>query len=322
MLWLILILIIASVGSIGAFIDNYAADVIFKKNKPEAFKFASSFGYALLMIIAAVFFGIEHPGFWLIGVFTLAGFLDALGNIPYFQALKYQETTSITIIRQISPIFALTLGVLFLNQTISVMQLVAFFFVLSAAAVVLFASTGRRKNKFEPKTISTMLIAIFIWVVSDVVFVAGFVNAVDHEVFSSSTTAIWTALFWFALGKGALPFVLGFALKSWRTRLKRVWRDSGRQFALWATISNVIRVSLDCIWRFVITIAPLALLNVVGNVTRLLFTFGFGLALSVIWPIFGREKITKKAIMAHLIAVVLAVIGVILLQTNMLEIDL
>jgi len=318
MLWLVIVLIIASVGSIGTFIDNYAADVVFKKNKPEAFKFFSSFGYATLMLVAAGIFGIEHIGFWLIAIFTLAGTLDALGNIPYFQALKYQETTSITIIRQISPIFALILGVMFLDQSITFVQLIAFLFILSAAAVVLFAGTGRRRAKFEPRMISTMLVAIFIWVVSDVVFVAGFVHAVNIEAFSAGS--IWTAIFWFALGKGILPFILGLTLKSWRTRLKRVWRDSPKQFAIAGTFSNLIRVSLDCLWRFVITIAPLALLNVVGNVTRLLFTFGFGLALSVIWPTFGREKITKKAILAHLVAVVLAVIGVILLQANLLAI--
>lgn len=317
MLWIILVLIVASAGSIGGFIDNYAADVVFKKNRAEVFSFTSVPIFAILMIIAACFFGLEKISLWHAAIFMLAGALDVIGNLPYFAALKYEETTSITVIRQVGPIFALILGVLFLNQTIDLTQLIAFLFIIGAAGVVLFASSKRR-TKFEPRMLGLMLVAIFTWVVSDVIFVAGYANADGQGLLSLD--GIWTALFWFALGKGGVPLILGFALKSWRTRLKRVWKDSKRQLVLSGIGANVIRVATDGLWRFVVTIAPLALASVINSVTRLLFTFGFGLAFSLIWPSFGRETVTKKAVFYHLIGIVLAIIGVILLQVNAIEV--
>ncbi|MCL2001834.1 EamA family transporter [Candidatus Saccharibacteria bacterium] len=316
MFWIALVLIVAGAGSIGGFVDNYAADVVFKKNRPEVFKVVSIFAYAILMLIAACVFGIENIGFWHALLFILAGSLDALGNIPYFKALKYEETTSITIIRQIGPVLALIMGVMFLNQAITWVQLIAFLFILGAAGVVVFAKSTRGA-KFESRMIGLMLLAIFIWVVSDIIFVADFVSASETNLFTGN--GIWTALFWFALGKGSLPFVLGLTLKSWRRRLKRVWKDSPRQFTLSAIGGNLIRVATDGLWRFTTTIAPLALASVIGSVTRLLFTFGFGLAFSLIWPVFGRETVTRKAVLYHLIGVVLAVIGVILLQANLAD---
>jgi drug/metabolite transporter (DMT)-like permease len=311
MLWIILVLIVAGVGSIGGFIDNYAADVVFKKNRAEVFTFVSFFAFALLMIIAACFFGTLQIGFWHAALFVLAGALDVIGNLPYFAALKYEETTSITIIRQIGPIFALVLGVMFLNQTINFMQFVAFLFILGAAGVVLFAA-NKRRAKFEPRMLLLMLTAIFLWVVSDVVFVADFAHADGQGLLTPD--GIWTALFWFSLGKGGLPLILGFALKSWRARLKRVWKDSRGKLILSGIGANTIRAATDGLWRFAVTIAPLALASVINSVTRLLFTFGLGLALTLVWPSFGRETITRKAVLYHLIGVVLAVVGVILLQ--------
>jgi drug/metabolite transporter (DMT)-like permease len=317
MFWILLVLILSAAITIGGFIDNYAADVVFKKNRPEAFQALSSIVYAVLLVLIVIFAGLQSLAWWHIAVFVLAGILDGLGNIPYFKALKFEETTSITILRQATPIFALILGVLFLNQTINWVQLVAFLFILGAAAVVLF-STNKRRAKFESRTVLFMLIAILTWVVSEVIFVAAFTRA--HDTHIVETSGIWTVLFWFALGKGGMSALLGFTISSWRARIKRVWRDNPQKLTLSVLGAHTIRVSADCLWRFIITIAPLALANVITNVTRLLFTFGFGLAFSLVWPTFGREKVTKRAVFYHLIGVVLAVIGVILLQINVFDV--
>ena len=65
-------------------------------------------------------------------------------------------------------------------------------------------------------------------------------------------------------------------------------------------------------WSLILGVAALA--SVVANVAELILTFVLGLVLSAIWPKFGREKLNRHIIIAHLLAVVLCITGIIILQ--------
>ncbi|MDR0980121.1 MAG: hypothetical protein LBM12_03170 [Candidatus Nomurabacteria bacterium] len=314
MSWILLTLILAATITVGGFIDNYASDVVFKKRRAESFQATSAIIYAILIAIILIFVGLQNLAWWHIAVFVLAGALDGAGNIPYFKALKFTETTTATILRQTHAIFALVAGFLVLGQNISPLQLVAFIFILGAAVAALLGG-NKNRLKLGRNALFLMLFAIFVWVISETIFVLAF-NHADGD-YLVGPSAIWTPLFWFSVGKGVLSGTLGFGLKSWRVRLKNVWIESPKNLALSVLGAHSIRVGADYLWRYIITIAPIALATAVNNVSRLFLTFGFGLAFSLVWPTFGREKITKKAVLHHLIGVVLAAIGVVLLQIHL-----
>ena len=63
-----------------------------------------------------------------------------------------------------------------------------------------------------------------------------------------------------------------------------------------------------------LTLGPVAIVSVVANASMMILTFVLGIILTIIWPNFGREKLKKRRVLAHLVATVLAVIGIIMLQ--------
>ena len=91
-------------------------------------------------------------------------------------------------------------------------------------------------------------------------------------------------------------------------------RRKKKQF-LAATLSGtLISLAGEFAYRQSLILGVTALASVVANASQLVITFILGIVLSLIWPKFGREKLKRHVIVAHLIAVVLCVVGVIILQ--------
>ena len=63
-----------------------------------------------------------------------------------------------------------------------------------------------------------------------------------------------------------------------------------------------------------LVIGTAAIVSVTANSSQLILTFVMGIILTHLWPKFGREKLNKHIVRAHLIATVLAVIGIVILQ--------
>ncbi len=304
-LWLVLVAIVAASGSIHAFLDNYIADVLFNKNRPEAFKVSATISFAILIILLLIFAPpVALPILMILG-FLVSGILDSLGTAPYLRAFKYEEATGITVLRQLSSIFALVFGFLFLQERIDALQIVAFALILLAAFIII-RSRGKRHLKIEIRATRLVVLAILGWVSSEVIFLA---------IARASGAPFLTAFFWFAVGKWLGDLGLTVAFKSWRTRFLSAFRKHKSRFVTAATIAETLRIASNFIWRQAMLIAPtLAIAAVTETTLKLFLTFGFGLALSILWPKFGRETMSRKVILMHLVAVVIAAVGVFLVQ--------
>lgn len=102
--------------------------------------------------------------------------------------------------------------------------------------------------------------------------------------------------------------------KSWRQRILYIMRRKKKQF-LAATLSGtLISLAGEFAYRQSLILGVTALASVVANASQLVITFILGIVLSLIWPKFGREKLNKHIVRAHLVATILATIGIIILQ--------
>ncbi len=299
--WLALVAIASTGYALSAFLDNYIADVQFKKRRPEATKLFGFFGY--LAALAVLLF-VAPPGplsVPLVLALIAIGALDSLAYIPYLRALKYDETTGIAVLGQLNPVFALLFGWLLLGSAVHPSQIFSFALILGAAALIVF-SANKRSLHLKGRAVLLMVIAIIGWVLSDVLFVK---LALGHDFMSS--------FFWFLFGKALFDGLMWFN-RSWRRRVARVWAEWKGRLILAVGSNQILLIGTETLWRFILTIAPsVALASVTENVAQLFITFGFGLAFSVIWPTFGREKLSRRSVIMHLTAVVLASIGIILL---------
>ena len=303
-IWILLTLVVAAIYSLTMFIDNYLADVIFHGKKPEAVKPLGSLTYFVMIVVVFLVGDVTFHGMsgGLIAGLIFFGIIDALASIPYYKALKYEEATGLGILGQLTPVVALIVGVTILGEKMSTVHVAAVFLVLSAAILVIL-SNGFSKIKLGWKAARLMLLSIIIWVACDTAFI--FFIKGRQEIFMEG-------FFLLLVGK-MIGDTLLFSFKSWRKRLKEVWVESRwKFFSIFAT-NEIIYSCGQWLWRYVLIIAPtFAIASVTQNVSLLIFTFIFGICLSMIWPNFGRENINRRTILIHLLAVIMAVGGILL----------
>ncbi len=312
-IWILLTLLVAVGYSVTMFIDNYQADVTFHGRLPEAVKPLGTMTYlmmiAVLLLIGNLNFGLLSWG--LIAILVFAGLIDALASVPYYKALKYEETTGLEVLNQLTPVIALIVGIFILGENITVTHIFALLFIL-LAAIFIVLSNGKSKINLAKRAVFLMLIAIVTWVASDTIFIYFVKDA--QEIFLESFCLL---LIGKAIGDATL-----FGIKSWRKRLSDVWREKRWRFLSIFIANEFIYSVTECLWRYVLILAPtFALASVVENISQLIIVFLLGVLLSKIWPKFGREKLTRRVVMMHLVAVVMAISGILLfyLADNMAD---
>lgn len=303
MTWLAIAIVAAIISALCTFSDNYISDVLFKKRTPQAqgvffgpAYLATALGLVLLLPIKGI------PIFCAIGL-IIAGAISSLGAIPYNIALGKDESTNVTILQQLSPIFYLILGRLILGEQIGGGQLLAFLVVLIAPTIIVLSSKRGREGKIK---IIGLVLAKSILAALAGTLVVKFGKDVDYT----------TMLFYVMLGKGLFDVVMIFVSKKWRTRFKNA-RKQTKSIRFWTTltIDHVISAASDFTYYTALILAPSVTMSAaVMKTLHPIFVFTFGVVLSILWPNFGREKVKRKVILTHLTATAIAVTGIILMQ--------
>lgn len=304
MVWLLIPIAAAFCYAISGFIDNFLVDTYCKKKNPKCM----SILYVMIELVICVVVAVVTRGSvftsvgWMdIGIFLLAALVNFFGSIPYYRALKDDETTEVALLSQMSPVMALGLGWVFLHEMIGAQQLVGFFMILTMAIFIVVGS-GRRRFKMKATAGICMLVACFFWVMSDIIFV---VQAREVDFVAS--------FFWLMLG-GVISNVLAFAvMKSWRKDLKGfLARNKGRKISV-IVANELICLTGEVLWRFGVVVMPVAIMSVTGNVAQLILTFILGVILTLVVPKFGREKLNKKAVVNHALATGVIAVAVVLM---------
>jgi threonine/homoserine efflux transporter RhtA len=233
-----------------------------------------------------------------------AGAINSIGSIFYYRALAREEATGVTILLQFTPVLALFSGIFILGERIGPFQFIAITLLLSAAALIIF-SRGKGKSRLtvQLRTAFLLLIAMLFFVGSDTVFI------LSGEQFNFPT-----GFFYFLIGRLIVDTTLTLIFKSWRTRIKNVIREFRARAITTAIINEAIDLSANLIWRIAILSVPIALATALENTAQLIATFLLGLVLTIIWPRFGREKLTKRTVSHHLLALAFCILAILLIQ--------
>lgn len=312
--WLILTIVAAVAGSISAFFDNYIIDVYFKGRNPAAQKVYGGPSNLIVGIILLAIYGIISPaGFppaFNVFLFIISGMISSLATMFYYMALKSEDTTGAIIFCQLYPIFYLIMGFLFLKEKIVGMQLVAFLFLMAAPLLILLF-TGKRRKKMEYRAAFWLLLNVILSPLAAIIFVfaernIGSVVENDHS--------IMLAMGLLFIGKGIFDSIVTILNKKWRKRAKRVLLESKMKVLIPYLVNLVIWLLSDYAVRKAMLSEQVAIVSAIHLAVELLATFVLGLVFTIIWPRFGREKLDKRTVMAHLIATALAIIGIILVE--------
>ena len=121
------------------------------------------------------------------------------------------------------------------------------------------------------------------------------------------------SLVFIGLGIGNLLIIA--LMPKWRRRFLAVYRSSHRLVLRPLFGGLVVSLVKKFSYHATLILAPsVALASATSDSAEPIAIFFMGIVLTLIWPKFGREKIDRKSILVHLIAIILVVIGVVLIQ--------
>lgn len=291
------------------YIDNYISDYYYKGKLAAAQKYFYAVAFIVLAVILLVISAFSLPLFtipistWL--VFFISGLMTSIAGIPYYKVLELDDSTNLSIFVQLSPILYLILGYIFLGDTISVPQLFAFFIILSAPLLVIVTTKKRKLKRLKLRAAAYASLYVLLIVIGNLLFVKQ--NTVE--------VAFITELAFTFLGKGIGNTIIMACMPKWRRRYHEVSKAShGKVYRpLFATFAACIAKDFTQ-YSAMIAAPSVALASVVADSSKPVVIFLMGIIMTMIWPKFGREDLSRRAVLVHLIATILIVIGVVLLQ--------
>jgi drug/metabolite transporter (DMT)-like permease len=302
MLWLILCILAALTWSFSAFIDNYQTDVIFKGRTPQAMKVLNGPVYIVISIIVGIIFRIQFPELGTIGFLMLSGALSSIGALAYYQALEHEEATGAAITYQLQPILFLLIDFIIFGEQISIRQILGFIIILLAPVIVVFSRKRANSRRMEVRAIGLLILYVVIATIS-----------AEISTRSSGGVDFKSVFVFYLLGRGVMDVIIGLFPK-YRKRHKYILAHRAKAYVGTVVVNQCLCALADFAYRYGLIIGIAAIASAVTNAAELILTFTLGIILSIIWPNFGREKLKHRLVVAHIIAVILCVIGIIIIQ--------
>lgn len=302
MLWLILCLSAAIIWGFTSFIDNYLTDVIFRSKTPQAMKVINGPFYIAIAVIVGLVLKIAIPEFWQIGLLLLSGAVNSIASIPYYLALKNEEATGATIFYQLQPVLFLTVDYFIFGEQISPRQIIGFIIIMLAPVIVILARKRASARRMEMRAATLLILFVVLSTISS-----------EIAVHSSYSIPFTTVFVFYILGRGIMDCLIGLTPRL-RKRHRYVMRNSGAKYLLPTFANQLLCCVADFAYRYGMVIGVAAIASALTNSAELVLTFVNGIVLSIIWPKFGREKLQRRIVAGHVIAVVLCVIGIIIIQ--------
>jgi Predicted membrane protein len=286
------------------FIENSIVDNWCRRIRPQCLKIMY-LGLDLIVILAVfIWQGFElfsTVNISMVSLLVIGGAVNALGDIPYYLALKKDDTTGITLLGQMSPILTLVMGVMFLSQVPTLQQGTAFVMVMAAIALLVFG-VSRKEMKVELAAGALMFMACLFWASSDILFVS-----------QAGELDFIMGFFWLMLGSFVANTLMVIVMKKWRQDAAKFWRKNKGRKTIALIGAEITFWGGEMIWRLGMLTVPVAIMSVTGNIMQLILTFMLGIILTAAWPKFGREKMNKKMIINHALATVMMVVAILIL---------
>lgn len=265
--------------------------------------FSSLIGFLLLPIIYLI-----HPT-----VFTISP-LDALILIGmstislcylllYFYALDRDETSTVTPLSQMIPIFSYFLGYFALGETLTQLQTFSSLLIIMGA-VLISLEVLDKKLQFKKVVFLSMFGHSFLFAVTGLLFK---MFAIEYDYF--------TTVFWGYLGDGLIGLCILIFFKKFRQQFMYVFKKNKKGIIGLNFLNEGLNVGAIMSVRFASLLAPLAIVYTI-EAFQPFFVLLFGVLLTMLFPKFVNEKIDKKTLTQKIIAILLMFVGSYLLATS------
>jgi EamA domain-containing membrane protein RarD len=308
MLWILIPLGAALFYSLRMFIENYLTDRYFKREKisPDVLVIPGCISLILALLGFGIYFGpqiflaADWPAILLLAA---GGLVNILAFVPYYKAYKTEETTGVMIMTQMAPLISLGMAAVFLGEVINFWQGISFFLIFGAILLLIFEQSSRHKRKMELTTAALIFAACLGWVLADIFYAP-----------AARSLGLEASYVWFLLGELVTVLGLSIVMKSWRQNLGKFLHHKKSQKLMVITIGEILYATAEVLFHVGLIILPVAIVAVLEHIFGLIIVFILGIVFTIFYPKFSREKLSKRTVVHHLIALGLVIIGIVLLN--------
>ena len=231
---------------------------------------------------------------------VLAGTFWTLPSYFYFKSVKFESASRVALLLQMIPLCTLFLAYLFIGESLSVSQLLAFIIILFGG---ILAAVRIKKDTFHlSKAFWFILIGSMMWAISNVSFkyfepgFDGYTSAFVYYFFGSGLPALFLLLH---------PKKLKAAAKNFKCLPAKVWGMLilGRSASLGGSLSLT----------YALTLGKASLTSVMTGVQPI-FALLFGYIFAVFFKFIPRESLDMKKLGIKGLSLAIIIVGLILLQ--------
>lgn len=263
---------------------------------------------ALFAVVALPFIGWFNPQVFSVGAKDVAllminGALLVLAYICYFYALERDEASFVAPMFQMVPVVGFILGYLFLGEVITGEEFGASLLII-LGAVILSLELGVYGG------IKIKKVVLWLMFGSSVLYA---VNAVLFKFVAENQQAFWPSLFWDFAGKVVFGLVIFVTIKSYREQFLVVLRENKTSILALNGLNEVLALIGEGSLVFAVLLAPVALVQVVSGFQPV-FVFIYGVILTLFFPNFSTESMTKKHLVQKVLGIAIILLGSILLN--------
>ncbi|MBR3164032.1 EamA family transporter [Candidatus Saccharibacteria bacterium] len=240
----------------------------------------------------------------------VAGAINVVGQALSYKALQAGDTADVSIFSQAAPVMSLVLSLFILGESITLLQLLGFAFIIAAAAVVIFGHGQKRRQAPTRNFIILTFASLFFSVLSDVIF-AYFLRG-----FTADFTLFAQSFYFFEAGSLVFTILVLIFILPWRRAVVKTFFTGPhhkRNLVLSFT-DNLMLLLGEILYKLGLIIAPvIALVAVVQKISKLFASLFVTIFLGRAFPKFvhGR-RLTRQLLLRYVFSGILAVTGIML----------
>lgn len=296
--WLLFALLAPMLWALTNILDGALRKNFVKNNFALTWIFAlSRLPFAILFFMVA---GVHIPSTTSVIMMFLGGVFWTLPVILYFKALEKEEPSRVSLLMQFVPVFTLILASIFLGESLTSTQAIAFVILILGGAL---ASVKKMNGKWHwSSAFILIMLATFLWATSDILFKK---FEVEFESFMAGFAIYFLGSFIFSLVSLAHPKGRKNVMKYFTKLPAKAW---------WMIKASLLAgIGGSVAFAYALTLGKASLTSVLIG-TQPLFVLVIGLILACFIKGVEKETLSKNALLLKSASFALILTGLVLLS--------
>lgn len=297
---LIIVPLASFIWAIASHIDKHLVEKISLNQDTKGLIVFSSLVAGLLLVPFSLILSDFNVGIDLSSLLLMIGssVLFLIGTSLYLKALKDNDTSVISAMFQLMPIFGYFLGLIFLNEVLTTKQIIGCLIVIVSSVAISFEI---EKMEFKLKPLLYMILATISYAIYFLLF-----RIVTIEI------DFVIATFWFQIGLIINGLLLVIFLNNYRNSFISMIKYNGKKVFIFNIINETLNIIANILVNYAITFIPLALVLTLNGLHPF-FVFMIGIIGTLIYPKVFNDNLDIKYIIKNLVCIILSIIGLAIL---------